>query len=53
MFFIFSGQKPGNFHIIITNDCVEKAYTELREFLSKNVDEKDDGKFQIVYLVTT
>ncbi|XP_026759211.1 guanylate kinase isoform X1 [Galleria mellonella] len=35
------GQQPGNFHIIILNDTVDKAYAELREFITQNVEDKD------------
>ncbi|CAH0724779.1 unnamed protein product, partial [Brenthis ino] len=34
------GQEPGNFHIIIINDNLDKAYTELREFISQNLNNK-------------
>ncbi|XP_049877336.1 guanylate kinase isoform X2 [Pectinophora gossypiella] len=36
------GQEPGNFHIIILNDNLDKAYAELREFISQNIKEKDE-----------
>ncbi|KAL0901634.1 hypothetical protein ABMA27_006845 [Loxostege sticticalis] len=35
------GKQPGNFHIIIMNDNLDKAYTDLREFISKNTLDKD------------
>ncbi|XP_047525538.1 guanylate kinase isoform X1 [Pieris napi] len=39
------GKEPGNFHILILNDSIEKAYTELRDFIGKNmnnaVEERD------------
>lgn len=35
------GQEKGNFHIIILNDYVDKAYSELREFIAKNVEDKN------------
>ncbi|XP_026731633.1 guanylate kinase isoform X1 [Trichoplusia ni] len=38
---IIYGQEPGNFHIIILNDNLDKAYAELREFVFKNVEEKE------------
>ncbi|KAJ8736432.1 hypothetical protein PYW08_007088 [Mythimna loreyi] len=38
---IVYGQEPGNFHIIILNDNLDKAYSELRDFLSKNMEEKE------------
>lgn len=31
------GSKPGNFHIIIVNDDLERAYAELRTFVVDNV----------------
>ncbi|XP_047525555.1 guanylate kinase isoform X2 [Pieris napi] len=31
------GKEPGNFHILILNDSIEKAYTELRDFIGKNM----------------
>ncbi|CAB3239878.1 unnamed protein product [Arctia plantaginis] len=37
------GQEPGNFHIIILNDNLNKAYSELREFISKNVEDKEQA----------
>ncbi|XP_047021487.1 guanylate kinase isoform X2 [Helicoverpa zea] len=38
---IVFGQEPGNFHIIILNDNLDKAYSELREFISQNMEEKE------------
>ncbi|XP_063395229.1 guanylate kinase isoform X2 [Cydia fagiglandana] len=35
------GREPGNFHIIIMNDNLDKAYSELREFIAQNVKDKD------------
>ncbi|CAF4791014.1 unnamed protein product [Pieris macdunnoughi] len=39
------GKEPGNFHILILNDSIEKAYIELRDFIGKNmnnaVEERD------------
>ncbi|XP_061708715.1 guanylate kinase isoform X2 [Cydia pomonella] len=35
------GQEPGNFHIIIMNDNLDKAYSELREFIAQNVKDND------------
>ncbi|XP_063548601.1 guanylate kinase isoform X2 [Cydia strobilella] len=35
------GQEPGNFHIIIMNDNLNKAYSELREFIAQNVKDND------------
>lgn len=35
------GQKQGNFHIIILNDNLDKAYSELREFIAQNVENKE------------
>ncbi|CAK1544665.1 unnamed protein product [Leptosia nina] len=32
------GKQPGNFHIVILNDNLDKAYTELRDFLAKNLE---------------
>ncbi|XP_038207667.1 guanylate kinase isoform X1 [Zerene cesonia] len=32
------GQEPGNFHIVILNDSLDKAYAELRDFIIKNAD---------------
>lgn len=40
---MISGQEPGNFHIIILNDNLDKAYSELREFISQNMEEKERG----------
>ncbi|KAL0851267.1 hypothetical protein ABMA28_007103 [Loxostege sticticalis] len=37
------GKQPGNFHIIIMNDNLDKAYTDLREFISKNTLDKDQA----------
>lgn len=42
---MLTGQEPGNFHIIILNDDLDKAYAELREFVFKNVEEKERGLF--------
>ncbi|XP_022821785.1 guanylate kinase isoform X1 [Spodoptera litura] len=38
---ILFGQEPGNFHIIILNDNLDKAYSELRDFISQNMEEKE------------
>lgn len=37
------GQEPGNFHIIIVNDNLDKAYSELRDFISQNINTKEAG----------
>ncbi|XP_068626530.1 guanylate kinase isoform X1 [Battus philenor] len=37
------GQQPGNFHIIILNDNLDKAYTELCKFLEQNVPDKKES----------
>ncbi|XP_061708714.1 guanylate kinase isoform X1 [Cydia pomonella] len=37
------GQEPGNFHIIIMNDNLDKAYSELREFIAQNVKDNDQA----------
>ncbi|XP_063548599.1 guanylate kinase isoform X1 [Cydia strobilella] len=37
------GQEPGNFHIIIMNDNLNKAYSELREFIAQNVKDNDQA----------
>ncbi|OWR48916.1 guanylate kinase [Danaus plexippus plexippus] len=34
---ILYGQEPGNFHIIIVNDNLDKAYSELHDFVSQNL----------------
>ncbi|CAG4979130.1 unnamed protein product [Parnassius apollo] len=36
------GQQPGNFHVIILNDNLDKAYSELCEFIAKNVPGKGE-----------
>ncbi|XP_063616770.1 guanylate kinase isoform X1 [Cydia splendana] len=38
------GQEPGNFHIIIMNDNLNKAYSELREFIAQNVKDNDQAR---------
>ncbi|XP_047985014.1 guanylate kinase isoform X2 [Leguminivora glycinivorella] len=38
---IVFGKEPGNFHIIIMNDNLDKAYSELREFIAQNVKDND------------
>ncbi|XP_063357588.1 guanylate kinase isoform X2 [Cydia amplana] len=35
------GQEAGNFHIIIMNDNLNKAYSELREFIAQNIKDND------------
>lgn len=40
---MITGQEPGNFHIIILNDNLDKAYSELRDFISQNMEEKERG----------
>lgn len=42
---MISGQEPGNFHIVILNDNLDKAYSELREFISQNMEEKERGSY--------
>ncbi|XP_072944501.1 guanylate kinase isoform X2 [Epargyreus clarus] len=37
------GREPGNFHIIILNDNLDKAYSELREFIAQNLEDKEQG----------
>ncbi|XP_060806883.1 guanylate kinase isoform X2 [Amyelois transitella] len=37
------GKEPENFHIIILNDNLDKAYTELREFIAQNVEDKEEA----------
>ncbi|XP_026320048.1 guanylate kinase isoform X2 [Hyposmocoma kahamanoa] len=37
------GNEPGNFHIVILNDNLDKAYCELREFISRNMEEKEEA----------
>ncbi|XP_039762015.1 guanylate kinase isoform X1 [Pararge aegeria] len=37
---ILYGQEPDNFHIVIVNDKLSKAYSELRDFISQNMVEK-------------
>ncbi|XP_041975105.1 guanylate kinase isoform X2 [Aricia agestis] len=34
------GMVPGNFHITIVNDNLDKAYSELRDFISQNFNHK-------------
>ncbi|CAG9581308.1 unnamed protein product [Danaus chrysippus] len=40
---IVYGQEPGNFHIIIVNDNLDKAYSELRDFVSQNLQSSEPG----------
>lgn len=35
--YLFTGETPGNFHIIIENDDLEKAYETLRTFILTNL----------------
>lgn len=35
--------EPGNFHILIINDNIDKAYMELRDFIGKNMDNAVEG----------
>ncbi|XP_011556111.2 guanylate kinase isoform X1 [Plutella xylostella] len=37
------GQMPGNFHIVILNDNLDKAYSELRDFIAQNFEDKNEG----------
>lgn len=48
---MISGQEPGNFHIIILNDNLEKAYSELREFIALNTEEKERGLWVFCLLI--
>ncbi|KAG7310915.1 hypothetical protein JYU34_003754 [Plutella xylostella] len=36
------GQMPGNFHIVILNDNLDKAYSELRDFIAQNFEDKNE-----------
>ncbi|CAH2989458.1 unnamed protein product [Chilo suppressalis] len=43
------GNQPDNFHIVIMNDTLDKAYSDLREFIAQNTQEEQqdsaaDGK---------
>ncbi|XP_034830851.1 guanylate kinase isoform X1 [Maniola hyperantus] len=40
---IVYGREPGNFHIIIVNAKLTKAYSELRDFIFQNIVEKESG----------
>ncbi|CAG9796678.1 unnamed protein product [Diatraea saccharalis] len=35
------GNQPNNFHIVIMNDNVEKAYSDLREFIAQNTQQEE------------
>lgn len=35
-----SGETPGNFHVVIENDNVDKAYVQLRDFICSQIDDK-------------
>ncbi|XP_028028942.1 guanylate kinase isoform X2 [Bombyx mandarina] len=39
------GQEPGNFNIIILNDNLDKAYNELRDFITQNIEDNDQECF--------
>ncbi|KAF9421620.1 hypothetical protein HW555_002553 [Spodoptera exigua] len=47
---IIFGQEPGNFHIIILNDNLDKAYSELRDFISQNMEEKERALVETVII---
>ncbi|KAL4702971.1 hypothetical protein ACJJTC_008749 [Scirpophaga incertulas] len=36
------GHEPGNFHIVITNDNLDKAYSDLKEFIAQNNDNRGE-----------
>ncbi|XP_028156221.1 guanylate kinase isoform X1 [Ostrinia nubilalis] len=36
------GKLPNNFHIIIMNDNLDKAYSDLREFIAQNTQDKEE-----------
>ncbi|XP_034830859.1 guanylate kinase isoform X2 [Maniola hyperantus] len=40
---IVYGREPGNFHIIIVNAKLTKAYSELRDFIFQNIVEKESA----------
>ncbi|XP_028156222.1 guanylate kinase isoform X2 [Ostrinia nubilalis] len=37
------GKLPNNFHIIIMNDNLDKAYSDLREFIAQNTQDKEEA----------
>lgn len=37
------GEVEGNFDLIITNDDVERAYTELKDFLIRDIEALSEG----------
>ena len=47
---LFSGERPGNFDLVLINDVIDKAYEELRAFIlpeiqklkNENVDSTKD-----------
>lgn len=42
--FFFVGTIPGNFHIIVHNYHIKKAYNVLRDFIVKELEaQKDEG----------
>lgn len=41
---ILYGEQPGNFHIIIMNDNIDKAYAELRDFIAKNHEHSNEDQ---------
>lgn len=47
-----AGTKPGNFHIIIENDNVDKAYEQLRDFVIRELNQqRQAGKGNINFLL--
>lgn len=44
--FLFLGEQVGNFHLILVNDSLDKAYNRLKEFVIKEL-EKPNGKITI------
>jgi hypothetical protein len=40
-----AGKTPGNFDLVVVNNSVDKAYTILREFLVRELEEREvDGE---------
>lgn len=42
---------PGNFHIVILNDNLDKAYSELRDFIAQNFEDKNEGIFWFLFYI--
>lgn len=45
---IVYGETPGNFHLVLLNDNLEKAYSRLRDFVLKELEKRETANGEII-----